>query len=60
MPHDLFPVHPQTTELCVKVGEISALEKRVIAKANPRDDVTSAESRLLYFGKEFIDRAVEN
>jgi hypothetical protein len=46
--------------LSVKVGEIPALEKRIVAEANPRNDVASAESHLLYFGEELVNRAVEN
>jgi hypothetical protein len=57
---DLLPVHSQTTYLSVKVGEISALEKRIVAEADPGNDVASAESHLLYFGEELINRTVEN
>lgn len=56
----MFPIYAQSGDLCIKIGEISTLKKRVVAKANAWNDVTCTEGRLLDLREELIHRAVEN
>lgn len=56
---ELLPVDSETGDLGVEVGEVTALEKRIVGETDTGDDVGSAESDLLGFGEELIDIAVE-
>ena len=40
--------------------EVAPLQERVVAKANTRDDVTSAERDLLSLGEVLVNRAVKD
>jgi len=55
----LLPIYAKSGELRVEVGEIPALEKRVVRKANPRNNVAGAECHLLGLGEVLVNIAVE-
>lgn len=56
---DFFPVDAQSTDLSVEVGEVTALEKRVVTEVNAGDDVAGAEGDLLGLREELVDVAVQ-
>jgi hypothetical protein len=43
----LLPVDAETAELCVGVGEVTALQQRIVGEADTRNNVTSTEGDLL-------------
>ena len=47
-------------QLGVEIGEVAALEQRVVRKVDARYDVLSAKGDLLGFGKEIVDEPVEH
>ena len=49
----------QALELGVEVGEVAALEQRVVAEVDARDHVVGAEGDLLVLGEHVVDVAVE-
>jgi hypothetical protein len=55
----LLPVGTETAELSVGVGEVAALQQRVVGESNTGDDVTSAEGDLLGLGEVLVDVAVQ-
>ena len=55
----LLPIGAETAELGVGVGEVAALQQRVVGESDTGDDVTSAESHLLGFAKVLVDVAVQ-
>ncbi|KAI9166472.1 LOW QUALITY PROTEIN: putative two component histidine kinase [Paramyrothecium foliicola] len=55
----LLPVDAQTGQLSVEIGEVSALQERIVGEADAGDDVARAEGDLLGLGEELIDVAVE-
>jgi hypothetical protein len=42
----LLPVDTKTADLCVGVGEVTALQQRIVGKADTRDNMTSTEGDL--------------
>ena len=46
--------------LCVEVGEVAALQKRVVREVDAGNDVLRAERDLLGLGEEVVDAAVEH
>ena len=50
----------QPLELGVEVGEVAALEQRVVGEVDPVDDVLGAERDLLGLGEEVVDHPVED
>lgn len=55
----LFPVDSQPRDLGVEVGEVAALEERVVGEVDAGHDVAGAEGDLLGLGEELVDVAVE-
>lgn len=55
----LLEVDTKTGELGIEVGEVAALEKRVVGEANAGNDVAGAEGDLLGLGEELVGVAVE-
>src|SRR5688500_18880246 len=47
-------------ELCIEIGEVPALEQRIVAEVDAGHDVLSAKSDLLGLGEEIVDAAVEH
>ena len=56
----LFPIGAEPTLLRVKIAEVPALQKRIVAEPDPRDDVASAESDLLGLGEELVHAAIQS
>jgi len=56
---EFLPVGAKTGQLGVEVGEVTALEKRVIGETNTWNDVAGAEGDLLGLGEVLVDVAVE-
>lgn len=56
---ELFPVGAQTGDLSIKIGEVTALEQRVVGEFDTGDDVAGAESNLLSLGEEFVHVPVQ-
>ncbi len=55
----LLPIDAKSGELRVEVGEIPALEKRVVRKANSRHNVAGTECHLLGLGEVLVNIAIE-
>ena len=51
---------PEALELGVEVGEVAALEERVVGEVDAGDDVLGAERHLLGLGEEVVDHPVEH
>ena len=47
-------------DLRVEIGEIAALQQRIVREVDAGDDVLGAEGDLLGLGEEIVDDAVEN
>ena len=50
----------EALQLGVEIGEVAALEQRIVGEVNAGDDVLGAEGNLLGLGEEVVDRAVEH
>src|SRR5690242_5582254 len=50
----------QAFELSIKIGEIPALQQRIVAEVNPGHNILRAESRLLCLREEVVDAAVQH
>jgi hypothetical protein len=55
----LLPVDTQPGELSVRVGKVTALEKRIVAEPDTGHNVTSAKRNLLSLSKELIGVPVQ-
>ena len=51
---------PEPLQLGVEVGEVPALQERVVGEVDAVDDVLRAERHLLGLGEEVVDDAVEH
>ena len=47
-------------QLGVEIGEVPALQQRIVGEVDAGDDVLGAEGDLLGFGEEVVDHAVEH
>ena len=51
---------PEPLDLRVEVGKVAALQQRIVAEIDARNDVAGAEGDLLGLGEEIIDATVEH
>ena len=57
---EFLPVYAKTSNLSIKVREVTSLKEGVIAEADSRNDVRGAECDLLDLGEVLIDGPVED
>lgn len=56
----LFPIGAEPALLRVKITKVPALQKRIVAEPDTRNDVASAESDLFGLGEELVHAAVQS
>jgi hypothetical protein len=51
----LLPVRPETRELSIEIGEVAALQKRVVGKADTGDNMARTERNLIEVRQKSTD-----